>query len=1477
VTTDTCICDTKYDRVLTNISTTLDFKTYQSTVDKDGNTYLTMKTTLLRTILGKTFNPSSYVVKISSTGKIVWIYTGLLQENNVTPQNIVVDTDGNVYLCATNGNLLLILALSSDGEVLWKNTPLEKPAEVIMTSLTYYGGSLYFIGYLSADSVISSKALKRAPLFVKLSAMNGNIQIVSSISGHGTLGVGQSEMYIGITRDYFKLSVTSDGTVNSEVFYSFPMDIDYTPRVIYVADDGSVYVTGSLNQYIPNAYGGGIYVMKINSRGFRQWYNKNLQIYLMCEPSSMVLRDGYLHVLTSVQGFITFGSETAGSNVYTSTVLLKFAANDGSFVSMQPMNRHNTYSVAFPGKIVEGRDQNMYASIYYFGTVEIESRNITSVGPAVNLLMYEFITPTINTTCSPRCYGRVSSNAQVCSGHGACIDTDQCQCQLGYTGDTCNKFSCYGIDSRNASVCDGDGICVAKDTCQCTTLTGSQCNELVINGFTISVNTTQVSSYDAVVSACKSKKGFPLAIQSAVDNSIISSYLKKRLQGVSSSGIVYLGVKYNSGKWILEKNGNEAKYTAWYPGEPNNIATELCTTLAYDNQDSSANWLSTPCNGNPSYIVCQIPTTCNGKSITDPLYSKDMLSSLTLVNTNPSSDTSRSSFRSLYAVPVWKDCYYPDTAVIYTFSQTKGPKVNYKVSGSAMLMPPYSFPISEGSIVEYEFQVKVQAAADSSSIVNATQKYTIESKKLSVSIYPANSEWSNTRTITLTGETNDIENDANPELFKWGLKSKPSTIDGTFINNLVTDTKILQIPSPAKLVPGNYVFTLQYSKNNRQTVVSEASITVTASANTRPIVSFETSDSQLARKQTYYFFYVRVTSMTTVTNVQWFYDNNIPDYRWQFTQTSDRFIAKTYNEPTAGTKHSLQVKVTNSAGITTATYDFVMESDPPTGGTLSIPNVIPMLTPVEFEAKDWKLADCTSNCLIEYQWVIESDQFSIRTNRRFSTKLSIPGLPPGNLKVQLLVYNVSASAYNNLETIISVKPITPCTSLISKAISDLDQYSTSYLYSTEANILSNAIVLSYGTCFKQPSRRIASEASDLVQTMIEATQRRFNRIEESIPLSNDLYYEYGSTILNFLSNSDVINEQMKNTTLVFIRQIMNTFDKSANTEKIRSSTIIPYVRSLSIVADSDELLNAMLFHVIHNVEYQFSMNTMNYKDYVLSMGVFSPESLNQEYSFLGSTKFSLPDTLQSVIDTSEDTIIIQSKRYLSKNNPHPVDLNSTDVISVEMMKMDGTKIAVHGLSHDTPISIYLPTNFVVSNETVVEDVYTGEYYPVCRYYNEKKRVWIADKSCVVGNVTLSYVRCDCTHLTMFMATFEPMQLEPSEPLLSSSIESTTSLSDVVFSSSVATPTESELLSESATPSVFESLSESSDQKSSTDNVVALGLGIGLGVGIPVTIMLIICFLVIIALVICILFRKKVQQPPHDVQEIEMNTISATTI
>ncbi|EFC37003.1 predicted protein [Naegleria gruberi] len=70
-------------------------------------------------------------------------------------------------------------------------------------------------------------------------------------------------------------------------------------------------------------------------------------------------------------------------------------------------------------------------------------------------------------TSSLFCYGKKASKSDACSGHGACIDMDVCNCDDGYYSVDCSKKYCGSYNSTDTRACSGRGSCGNNGICTC--------------------------------------------------------------------------------------------------------------------------------------------------------------------------------------------------------------------------------------------------------------------------------------------------------------------------------------------------------------------------------------------------------------------------------------------------------------------------------------------------------------------------------------------------------------------------------------------------------------------------------------------------------------------------------------------------------------------------------------------------------------------------------------------------------------------------------------------------------------------------------------------------------------------------------------------------------------------------------------------------------------------------------------------------
>ncbi len=93
---------------------------------------------------------------------------------------------------------------------------------------------------------------------------------------------------------------------------------------------------------------------------------------------------------------------------------------------------------------------------------------------------------------APTCFGKASTAATACSGHGLCNGVNTCLCQGGYYGANCEGHFCYGFPSESNFVCTGRGTCDDFNLCTCKPgYSGVSCQDTICYGKS-SANPAQV-------------------------------------------------------------------------------------------------------------------------------------------------------------------------------------------------------------------------------------------------------------------------------------------------------------------------------------------------------------------------------------------------------------------------------------------------------------------------------------------------------------------------------------------------------------------------------------------------------------------------------------------------------------------------------------------------------------------------------------------------------------------------------------------------------------------------------------------------------------------------------------------------------------------------------------------------------------------------------------------------------------------------
>ncbi len=124
-------------------------------------------------------------------------------------------------------------------------------------------------------------------------------------------------------------------------------------------------------------------------------------------------------------------------------------------------------------------DRNGYMEVIAGGGDTISSSAIpaltTSVSPThilytpgFGILVGDNVGKILKLYKESECFGVSNHLDTVCSGHGDCVDLDQCQCKDEWFNNDCSVTHCFGVTSNIPDVvCSGRGQCIRHNECEC--------------------------------------------------------------------------------------------------------------------------------------------------------------------------------------------------------------------------------------------------------------------------------------------------------------------------------------------------------------------------------------------------------------------------------------------------------------------------------------------------------------------------------------------------------------------------------------------------------------------------------------------------------------------------------------------------------------------------------------------------------------------------------------------------------------------------------------------------------------------------------------------------------------------------------------------------------------------------------------------------------------------------------------------------
>lgn len=180
---------------------------------------------------------------------------------------------------------------------------------------------------------------------------------------------------------------------------------------------------------------------------------------------------------------LTWNNDTANtiSRYYLSTSVKMLTTSDSIYMigtSIRSTNFYGPYilyaSKSTPSKWIE------------VAALSIKLNNICAnytYGSCTDLDQCECFARPLNQGPSVKCFSIDASNPLVCSGNGACIAEDTCDCSPTMTGLNCSVPICYGYGATDPLVCSKMGSCIGYNTCSCkANYTGDNCEIPICDG-----------------------------------------------------------------------------------------------------------------------------------------------------------------------------------------------------------------------------------------------------------------------------------------------------------------------------------------------------------------------------------------------------------------------------------------------------------------------------------------------------------------------------------------------------------------------------------------------------------------------------------------------------------------------------------------------------------------------------------------------------------------------------------------------------------------------------------------------------------------------------------------------------------------------------------------------------------------------------------------------------------------------------------
>jgi len=936
----------------------------------------------------------------------------------------------------------------------------------------------------------------------------------------------------------------------------------------------------------------------------------------------------------------------------------------------------------------------------------------------------------------PVCYGYPSTDNDTCSGHGTCISQNICQCTTNYTGDNCQNHVCYGIGKNDPNVCSQHGQCINHNDCQCTSpFTGDQCQYPTC--FQIKGNEPNVcSSYGTCINTdvcqcvdshegnqCQYEKHARPVAYFTIPNSVRDCdtlLLDARL----AIGLI------QSYKWTINN------------GLTNHVYTTTSSTRSIDPTTLAlgAHVVTLEVTDNKGYVSLPISKQIIRHQTTS-------LPSVLIDAPTEFKHYRNSTLRLKGRITTIESC--ADLSNIATttniWSQESGSTVSFKYFENTMTIQPFSFPCTTGTFTFAYTGGTTQLAKQSVRVLLQSSNPVPVISGGSVRTHYSRQD------LTLNGEQSYDPDQCTSLTYSWsctalsGLASCPGALSSTS-----------QVTITQPIFPGNYSFTLTVNKNGN---VQQTSVIIIVTEFFIPSVFMDTSvkDHNLVDTSSVVRANPSYSSLTTISSEYWQLETqptlSLSNIRvlGTFEDSTARKEISFYPKYLSGvdrSSHWLKYVVKNIHGVGFSLFEMCLNKGP-SQGSVSVSPTLGTLLETKFTIIVSHYMDVYHPLSFKYEVKRigdHDDHYKLLDDYSLSNRLHTTIGLEGTLRLRISIMDRLGAVTTVTNRIIVVQKPTQLSTTVS---------SMGMMYRNQENIKD----LNYRISVITSQAERASDRNGLLYLSALSDAMRI----QSMTLSNDEHKDMYDSIKGQITTiqqqvCSLNNEDRKKVVENVVHLYSNIANSAIQSNQTDSLTTILTNANVSIHCLFDTLsqtqvpgaeqivIDSSVFSVLYYKDYKKQLSTQANRQDILG-NVLSPSRVRPSSTLntiseepINVQAITYDSIFQSLLfpETVEDTT---DSNWIFHSNITKLDFIQNGAVVLQKHLTDPISLIQRGFYNFT-------TTLGSTKELVIPSDSGKTYETHCVYYDESKKTW-SNQGCKLLDIAIDKVICVCNHTSFY--------------------------------------------------------------------------------------------------------------------------------